>query len=54
MGGAFALALILIFFWMPETAFVRKDTINLDTGSNDVSFDEPLSPILAHKLADYD
>lgn len=37
MGGAFGAAFILIFFWMPETAYVRTGTINLDTNSNDVS-----------------
>jgi hypothetical protein len=37
MGGAFGVALIMIFFWMPETAFVRTGTVNLDTGSNNVS-----------------
>jgi MFS family permease len=36
MGGAFGAAFILIFFWMPETAYVRTGTINLDTNSNDV------------------
>jgi hypothetical protein len=37
MGGAFGVALIMIFFWMPETAFVRTGAVNLDTGSNNVS-----------------
>lgn len=37
MGGAFGLTLILVFFWMPESAFVRTGTVNLDTGSNNVS-----------------
>ncbi|KAG4421447.1 hypothetical protein IFR04_005397 [Cadophora malorum] len=36
MGGAFGLALIMIFFWMPETAFVRHGAVNLDTGANNV------------------
>lgn len=36
MGGAFGVALIMIFFWMPETAYVRTGTVNLDTGSNSV------------------
>jgi hypothetical protein len=39
MGGAFGAAFILIFFWMPETAYVRTGTINLDTNSNDVSLE---------------
>lgn len=43
MGGAFGLTLLLVFFWMPETAFVRVGAINLDIGSNNVSFDVPLS-----------
>ena len=36
MGGAFGLSLIMIFFWMPETAFVRRGAVNLDTGANNV------------------
>lgn len=38
MGGAFGLALIMIFFWMPETAYVRRGVVNLDTGSNNVRY----------------
>jgi len=38
MGGAFGLALIMIFFWMPETAYVRTGVVNLDTGSNNVRY----------------
>ncbi len=38
MGGAFGLALIIIFFWMPETAYVRTGVVNLDTGSNHVGY----------------
>jgi hypothetical protein len=41
MGGAFGLALIMIFFWMPETAYVRTGVVNLDTGSNNVSLMQP-------------
>lgn len=26
----------MIFFWMPETAYVRTGVVNVDTGSNDV------------------
>jgi hypothetical protein len=37
MGGAFAISLVLILFWMPETAYVRPGAVNLDTGSKDVS-----------------
>lgn len=36
MGGAFGLALILIFFWMPESAFARQ-ALNIDTGNEKVS-----------------
>lgn len=36
MGGAFALQTILTFFWMPETAYIRKNAVNLDLGSNTV------------------
>ncbi|KAF9887954.1 hypothetical protein FE257_009476 [Aspergillus nanangensis] len=32
MGGAFALTLLMVFFWMPESAYVRKDALNIDTG----------------------
>ncbi|KAL4960062.1 major facilitator superfamily domain-containing protein [Aspergillus stella-maris] len=34
MGGAFALTLIMVFFWMPETAYDRRDALNIDTGHN--------------------
>lgn len=36
MGGGFGVALIMIFFWMPETAFVRHGAVNLDIGANNV------------------
>lgn len=36
MGGAFALALILVFFWMPESAYMRE-ALNIDTGETNVS-----------------
>lgn len=32
MGGAFALTLIMVFFWMPETAYVRTDALSIDAG----------------------
>jgi hypothetical protein len=38
MGGAFGLALVMIFFWMPETAYVRIGVVNLDKGSNNVRY----------------
>lgn len=50
MGGAFALTLIMIFFWMPETAYVRTGATNLDTGSKtDLHITEKLA---AHHLED--
>jgi len=49
MGGAFGLSLILVFLWMPETAFARVGAVNLDIGSNDVGFDIPHS---THSKAD--
>lgn len=36
MGGAFALALILVFFWMPESAYARE-ALNIDTADTNVS-----------------
>jgi hypothetical protein len=48
MGGAFGLALIMIFFWMPETAYVRTGVVNLDTGSNNVGF--PLVRVGLHSM----
>ncbi|KAJ5242023.1 uncharacterized protein N7469_000350, partial [Penicillium citrinum] len=36
MGGAFALTLIMVFFWMPESAYTRK-ALNIDTGETTVS-----------------
>lgn len=36
MGGAFALALILVFFWMPESAYTRE-ALNIDTTDRNVS-----------------
>ncbi|KAL5339595.1 major facilitator superfamily domain-containing protein [Aspergillus crustosus] len=32
MGGAFALTLIMVFFWMPETAYTRTNALSIDTG----------------------
>lgn len=48
MGAAFGIALVMIFFWMPETAFIRTGALNLDTGSEDVSVQTAL--LLAHLL----
>ncbi|KAL2669962.1 hypothetical protein Neosp_015128 [[Neocosmospora] mangrovei] len=46
MGGGFGVALIMIFFWMPETAFVRHRAVNLDIGANNVITELTLT----HKL----
>lgn len=35
MGGAFALAFIMVFFWMPESAYARE-ALNIDTGNEKV------------------
>jgi hypothetical protein len=35
MGGAFALTLIMVFFWMPESAYCRQ-ALNIDTGEANV------------------
>ena len=37
MGGAFALALILIFFFMPESVF-HREVLNIHIGESAVSF----------------
>jgi hypothetical protein len=47
MGGAFALALIMIFFWMPESAYMRE-ALNIDTGDTNVT--PPPSANLLYKL----
>jgi MFS family permease len=36
MGGALGLALIMIIFWMPESAYTRT-SLNIDTGNETVS-----------------
>ncbi|KAJ9200926.1 hypothetical protein DTO164E3_750 [Paecilomyces variotii] len=45
MGGAFAIALIMVFFWMPESAFVRHDVLNIDTGNKVVVAEEIKSKV---------
>jgi MFS family permease len=35
MAGAFVLQTILVFFFMPETAYHRAESLNLDTASQD-------------------
>lgn len=37
MGGTFGLCFIMMLFWMPETAYVRRGAVNLDIGSHNVS-----------------
>ncbi|RMZ74561.1 cycloheximide resistance [Pyrenophora seminiperda CCB06] len=39
MGGAFVVMLILVFLFMPETAFHRRDAINIDTSSKTLETD---------------
>lgn len=36
MGGAFALTFIMVFFWMPESAYMRE-ALNIDTGDTNVT-----------------
>ncbi|KAJ6027746.1 hypothetical protein N7499_001204 [Penicillium canescens] len=33
MGSAFGLAFIMIFFWMPESAYAGRNALNIDTGN---------------------
>lgn len=37
MGGAFVLQFIMTFFFMPETAFKRSSSLNIDTSAHNVS-----------------
>jgi hypothetical protein len=39
MGGAFVIMLLLVIFFMPETAYVRHNAINIDTSTKTVSVD---------------
>lgn len=41
MGGAMILMLLLVIFFMPESAFVRHNAINIDTSDKTVEIDEP-------------
>lgn len=34
MGGAFMLMLLLVIFFMPESAYARRDALNIDTSSH--------------------
>lgn len=36
MGGAFALQVLTTFFFMPESAFHRKGSLNIDTGDKSI------------------
>ena len=36
MGGAFVIMLFLVVFFMPESAFSRRDALNIDTSSHNV------------------
>lgn len=40
MGGSFVLMLLLVIFFMPESAFVRHDVINIDTSDKTVDAGE--------------
>jgi hypothetical protein len=39
MGGAFVVMLLLVFFFMPESAYHRHNVINIDTSSKTVETD---------------
>lgn len=52
MGGAFALTLIMIFFWMPESAYARE-ALNIDTGNEKVGRGRKHSDILKLIIIDY-
>ncbi|KAI9933914.1 hypothetical protein MW887_004986 [Aspergillus wentii] len=34
MGGAFAIVLIMVFFWMPESAYARQSSFDIDVGKD--------------------
>ncbi|CAI6290629.1 unnamed protein product [Periconia digitata] len=52
MGGAFALMLLLIIFFMPETAFKRQGAVNIDTSDKTVEV-EPLEKEKAIHIEDH-
>jgi hypothetical protein len=37
MGAAFAVQLLLVFFWVPETALVRHGVLNIDIDTVEVT-----------------
>lgn len=41
MGGAMVLMLLLVIFFMPESAYHRHDVINIDTSDKTVEIEEP-------------
>ncbi|KEF58952.1 uncharacterized protein A1O9_03795 [Exophiala aquamarina CBS 119918] len=43
MGGAFVLQLILTFFFMPESAYHRTGTLNIDTGKHNVETEKSVA-----------
>lgn len=40
MGGAMVLMLLLVIFFMPESAFVRHDAINIDTSDKTIDIED--------------
>lgn len=46
MGGAFGLTLILVFFWMPESAYMRE-ALNIDTGETNVRISSAISKYIS-------
>lgn len=51
MGGAFVLMLLLVLFFMPETAFVRRGAINIDTSDKKIDL-EPMEKQEVIKIED--
>ena len=49
MGGAFVLQLLLTVLFMPESAFHRSGTINIDTGDKAVVTEEQEKPGYEHQ-----
>ena len=53
MGGAFVIMLILIIFFMPESAYHRRDVINIDTSAKNVESDAVEKEKSAERFEDY-